>query len=170
MLISVIETIVPAQTLAATCFQMITVWQTNSGYQSLMEFLQQNWMWITLALTSGALLFWPLIKGTDRQSLIPSDATRLMNKENAVVIDVRTNDEWAKGHIAGARHIPMPTLQEKIAELTKLKKRPMIICCASGNRATAAATVLRKAGFENVFVLAGGITSWLDAKLPVTSK
>lgn len=135
-----------------------------------MEFLQQNWMWVSLALISGVMLLWPLLQGSDSQSLSANETTRLMNRENAVVIDVRTSDEWAKGHIAGARHIAMPTLAEKLPELENLKKRPLILCCVSGNRAASAAGTLRKAGFDKVFVLKGGMTSWLEAKLPVTTK
>lgn len=135
-----------------------------------MEFLQQNWMWVTLAIISGSMLLWPLLKGTGGQSLSPNQATLMMNRENAVVIDVRESAGWNNGHIAGARHIPMPSLQQKMAELEKLKNRPLIICCASGTRSSAACSALRKAGFEKVFNLAGGMTSWLEAKLPVTTK
>jgi rhodanese-related sulfurtransferase len=135
-----------------------------------MEFLQQNWMWASLALVSGIMLLWPVLQGSGSQALNANETTRLMNKENAVVIDVRTSDEWAKGHIVGARHIAMPTLADKIPELEKFKKRPLILCCVSGQRAASAANALKKAGFDKVFVLKGGMTSWLEAKLPVTTK
>jgi rhodanese-related sulfurtransferase len=135
-----------------------------------MEFLQHNWMWLALAITSGGMLLWPMLKPGGSQSLSPSQATLLMNRENAIVIDVRESSEWNTGHIAGARHIPMPKLQEKLAELEKFKQRPLIICCLSGNRSSVAASTLRKAGFEKVFNLAGGITSWREAKLPLTTK
>jgi rhodanese-related sulfurtransferase len=135
-----------------------------------MEFLQHNWMWVTLAITSGGMLLWPMLKSGGSQALTPTQTTLLMNRENAVVIDVRESGEWNNGHIAGARHIPMPVLQEKIIELEKFKKRPLIICCAAGNRSSAAANTLRKAGFEKVFTLASGMTSWREAKLPLTMK
>ncbi len=135
-----------------------------------MEFLQHNWMWVALAITSGGMLLWPMLKNGGSQALTPSQATLLMNRENAVVIDVRESGEWNNGHIAGARHIPMPVLREKMIELEKFKKRPLIICCASGNRSSAAANTLRKAGFEKVFTLASGMTSWREAKLPLTMK
>ena len=135
-----------------------------------MDFLQHNWMWIALAITSGGMLLWPMLKTGGGQSLSPSQATLLMNRENAVVIDERESGEWNNGHIAGARHIPMPLLQEKIIELEKLKKRPLIICCALGSRSSAACNTLRKAGFEKVFSLAGGINSWREAQLPLTTK
>ncbi|MDO9450918.1 MAG: rhodanese-like domain-containing protein [Rugosibacter sp.] len=135
-----------------------------------MEFLQQNWMWVTLAIISGGMLLWPLLKGGGSQALTPGQATLMMNRENAVIIDVRESGEWNNGHIAGARHIPMPLLQQKMTELEKFKKRPLIICCASGNRALVACNTLRKAGFEKVFNLAGGMTSWREAKLPLTTK
>ena len=88
----------------------------------------------------------------------------------ATVIDVREKNAWAGGHIAGARHIPLAQLGQRIGELEKLKSKPVIVCCASGVRGAAAGEQLRKAGFEKVFNLNGGIAAWQDAKLPLTTK
>jgi rhodanese-related sulfurtransferase len=137
----------------------------------MIEFLQQgfNGVWLALALVSGALLLWPLLRG-DARNLAPPQATLLMNRENATVIDVREKNAWAGGHIAGARHIPLAQLGQRIGELEKLKGKPVIVCCASGVRGAAAGEQLRKAGFEKVFNLNGGIAAWQDAKLPLTTK
>lgn len=136
----------------------------------MMEFVQHNWMWIVLALVSGALLLWPMLSGGGSNKLTPAQATLLMNRENAVVIDVREPGEWNAGHIAGARHFALSQLDQRIAELEKLKSRPLIVCCASGTRGASASGRLRKAGFEKVFTLAGGIAGWTEAKLPLTTK
>jgi rhodanese-related sulfurtransferase len=137
-----------------------------------MEFLQQpqNLMWIALALLSGSMLLWPLITGGGADSLTAAAATLLMNREDALVLDVRETGEWGSGHIAGARHIALGQLEKRLSEIEKFKTRPIIVCCASGNRSTSACGQLKKAGFEKVYNLAGGISGWLEANLPVTTK
>ena len=136
----------------------------------MMEFVQHNWMWVSLALISGAMLLWPMLSGGGGNTLTPAQATLLMNRENAVVIDVREIGEWNSGHITGARHMALAQLDQRMAELEKFKSRPLIVCCASGVRGSSACGRLRKAGFGKVFNLAGGVSGWLEAKLPLTTK
>ncbi len=134
------------------------------------EFLQQNIMWVGLALVSGGMLLWPLLTGGSAQDLSPAAATMMMNREDAVVLDVRETPEWTVGHIAGSRHIALAQLESNLSEIEKLKATPLIVCCASGNRSTTAVGVLKKAGFEKVFSLAGGIAAWREANLPLSRK
>ncbi len=135
-----------------------------------MEFVQQNIMWVALAIVSGTMLVWPMITGGGSQGLSPAQATLLMNREDAVVIDVRETGEWSSGHIAGARHITLGQLDKRLSEIEKFKGRPIIVCCASGNRSSSACSQLKKAGFDKVYNLSGGISAWLEASLPVTTK
>lgn len=135
-----------------------------------MEFIQQNLMWVGLALTSGAMLVWPLLAGPSGDNLTPAAATLLMNREDAIVLDVRESGEWSTGHIVGSRHITLGQLEKRMSEIDKYKARPIIVCCASGNRSGTACRQLKKAGFEKVFNLGGGIASWREANLPVTTK
>lgn len=135
-----------------------------------MEFVQQNMMWVALAIISGTMLVWPMITGGGAQGLSPAQATLLMNREDAVVIDVRETGEWSSGHIAGARHITLGQLDKRLSEIEKFKGRPIIVCCASGNRSSSACSQLKKAGFDKVYNLSGGISAWLEASLPVTTK
>jgi rhodanese-related sulfurtransferase len=135
-----------------------------------MEFVQQNLIWVTLALVSGGMLLWPLVSGGGAQHLTPAQATLLMNREDAVVLDVRETGEWSSGHIPGARHITLAQLDKRMSELEKFKDRPIIICCASGNRSSSACGQLKKGGYEKVFSLAGGISAWLESNLPLTTK
>ena len=76
-----------------------------------MEFLQQNIMWVALAVVSGGMLLWPLVAGGSVAKLTPAQATLLMNREDALVLDVRETGEWTSGHIPGARHITLVTDQ-----------------------------------------------------------
>ena len=102
--------------------------------------------------------------------LNPSEAVRLMNNDNVVVLDVRESNEFGGGHINQARHIPMSALKKRISELEKDKSRPVLTYCRSGSRSNYACKVLKKAGFENVYNLSGGIMNWSSANLPLTKK
>jgi rhodanese-related sulfurtransferase len=135
-----------------------------------MEFVQQNLIWVALACVSGGMLLWPLVAGSTVARLTPAQATLLMNREDALVLDVRETGEWSSGHIQGARHITLDQLEKRMSEIEKFKDRPVIVCCASGNRSSSACGQLKKGGFEKVFSLGGGISSWIEANLPLTKK
>ena len=133
-----------------------------------MEFLQQNISWVMLAVFSGGMLLWPMLRGPGGISV--TEATTLINREDGVVLDVREANEWSTGHIPNARHIALGQLPGRLSELDKFKGKPVVVCCASGNRSSSACGALRRAGFERVYNLAGGIGAWSEAGLPVTTK
>ncbi|HEY3433879.1 MAG TPA: rhodanese-like domain-containing protein [Rhodocyclaceae bacterium] len=133
------------------------------------EFLQQNVFLVVLVISSGGMLAWELLKGGG-SGLSAAQATLKINREDALVIDVRESNEWATGHIPDARHIALGQLEKRLHEIEKFKERPIIVCCASGNRSAGACKQLQKAGFTQVFNLNGGISSWADANLPITTK
>lgn len=135
-----------------------------------MEFVQQNLIWVALALVSGGMLLWPMVAGGSAKNLTPAQATLLMNREDALMLDVRETGEWTSGHIPGARHIALAQLEKRMSEIEKFKDKPVIVCCASGTRSSSACGQLKKGGFEKVFSLAGGISAWLEASLPLTTK
>ncbi|HSI56862.1 MAG TPA: rhodanese-like domain-containing protein [Ideonella sp.] len=134
----------------------------------MLKFLLDNWLLIAAALVSGGLLLWPMIsRGSRAGAVSPAEAVRLMNREKAVVIDVNEPAEYAAGHVAGARSVPLSGL-EGSRELPSNKKLPLIVVCASGSRASKAAATLRnKLGYENASSLAGGLAAWREANLPV---
>lgn len=135
-----------------------------------MEFVQANWMWILVAVASGGMLLWQSVRGSLAGGIGPTQATLLINREDAVVLDVREPAEYSQGHIVGARHIPLGQLEKRLAEIDKLKDKPVIVCCAAGSRSASASGALRKAGFSKVFNLAGGMAAWDQAGLPTTKK
>jgi rhodanese-related sulfurtransferase len=137
----------------------------------MIEFLQHDyhWAWLVAALISGGMLLWPMLRG-NKADLSPAAATLMMNREDAVVVDVRETSEWNGGHIASARHIALGQFDKHLVEIEKLKQTPLIVCCATGGRAQTARDKLVKAGFEKVFNLAGGIAAWSEAGLPLTKK
>ena len=132
------------------------------------QFLQQNWMLAAVAAVSGAMLVWSFI-GSKLSGIEEADtlkATRLYN-DDALVLDVREDKEFAAGHIPKARHIPLGQLAGRLQELEKFKAKPILVTCRSGQRSARACGMLKKAGFETVYNQAGGIIAWERANLPV---
>ena len=133
-----------------------------------MKFLIDNWMLIGLALASGGMLLWPLISsGMMAGSLSASGAVQLINREKAVVIDVSEAEEFAAGHVGGAKNIPFGQLEEKLPAAVKNKALPLILVCPSGARANRALALAKKLGYEQAQCLAGGLKSWKEANLPL---
>ena len=132
-----------------------------------MNFLIENWPLILLALTSGGMLLWPSLSGgAAGGGVSAAQAVQMMNREKAVVIDVCEPAEFAQGHVAGARSVPMAQIDSS-SELPGNKSLPLIVVCASGARAQRAAGRLRKRGHDNVQPLIGGMRAWREASLPV---
>ena len=134
-----------------------------------MEFLRDNVLLIGLAIGSGVMLLLPSFKKNagGATSVQPSEAVTLINRNGALVLDVRENSEFALGHITDAKHIPLDALPDRMNELSKYKNKPIIVNCQHGMRAAKACNLLRKAEFTQVFNLEGGIVAWEKAKLPV---
>jgi rhodanese-related sulfurtransferase len=133
------------------------------------KFLQDNILLIAVAFVSGAMLLWPYVRrATGGPSVSPSQATQLINREDALVIDVREPGEYGAGHVLGAKNVPMSRVDTGGAEFAgKRKDRPVILYCDSGNRSAKAAAALRGQGYTRVLNLSGGIGAWQQAGLPV---
>ena len=95
------------------------------------------------------------------------ELVRLVNKENAVVLDVRERNEFMEGHIVDALNIPYASLESRLDEISQHKETPIVIACKMGQHSGAAGTLLRKNGFTNVMRLTGGYTEWCAQNLPV---
>lgn len=132
-----------------------------------MNFLIENWYLFLLALASGAMLLWPVLRGGAGLGLSSAAAVQLINREKAVVIDVCEPEEYAGGHIGGAKNVPLAQLQERLPSVVKNKALPLILVCAKGVRAQRAALVAKQLGYENAQPLAGGLAAWREANLPV---
>jgi rhodanese-related sulfurtransferase len=100
----------------------------------------------------------------------PQQATELINREDAVVVDLRSMADFAKGHIINSTNIPMTSLKTQMGQLEKYKQRPIILSCNSGGQSAAACRLLRSNGFEQVYNLKGGLLAWQNSKLPVSRK
>ncbi|MEY4732321.1 MAG: Thiosulfate sulfurtransferase PspE precursor [Pseudomonadota bacterium] len=130
-----------------------------------MNFLLENWMLIAVALASGVALVVPTLgKGS---GLSPQDMVQLMNREKAVVIDVCEPDEFARGHVVGAKNLPLGELEAKLSQVAKNKSNPVVMVCQVGARSARAAATAKKLGYENVQSLAGGLKAWQAANMPI---
>jgi rhodanese-related sulfurtransferase len=135
----------------------------------LLEFVTNHWMlFLTLGVISGLLVHNFLLG--NRGSVDALQATQLINREGAVVVDVRPTADFAQGHIINALNIPINGFKNQIGTLQKYKDQPLLVSCRSGSQSTLACSQLRKEGFQKVYNLQGGILAWQAASLPLTRK
>ena len=132
------------------------------------EFITKNIFIIVIALVSGGMLLWPLLRrGAGGPWVDTLAATQLINRSDAIVVDLRGAEDYAQGHILGAKNIPLADLERRAGELDKYKAKPVIVHCGDGNRAGGGVAALRRKGFGSVHNLAGGYAAWQQAGLPV---
>lgn len=124
-------------------------------------------MLIAVAVASGAMLLWPLIQGATAAGLDPAAAVQLINREKGVVIDVCDPTEFAAGHVGGAKNISLADLEGKLGTVVKNKTLPLILVCQSGARSARAVATAKKLGYDKAQSLAGGLTGWKAANLPI---
>ena len=139
---------------------------------SLLDFVKKdhNGLLLATAVISGAMLLWPFVRrSTGGPWVSIAQATHLINREDAVMVDVRDSGAYDAGHILGARNVPLARLErsETGGELAKRKDKPLIVYDDGGERAAKAASALRKQGFGRVVNLTGGLGAWKQAGLPV---
>jgi rhodanese-related sulfurtransferase len=132
------------------------------------SFFIENWTLFAVAILSGGMLLWPTLSGTaGAGSVNASEAVQLINREKAAVVDVCGPDEFAAGHVGGARNVPLGELEAKLPGLVKNTATPVILVCASGMRSRRAVAIAKKLGYENAHSLTGGMGAWRAANLPV---
>jgi len=140
--------------------------------QQLIEFLSNHTLLTSLLVAIVLALYGTSFINRLRgiKQVGPAEATQMINHDDAIVIDVRENNEYADGHIINAMHIPMTNVQSRISELEKHKSKPIIVSCRSGARSATVCGWLKKHEFENVSNLKGGVMAWTSASLPLSKK
>ena len=138
--------------------------------QEYIEFVQANmllslvWIGIVVALVMNIVK----TKTAQYKEITPAELTHFINKEDGVVFDTRTKDEFVQGHITGSVHVLPAEIKSGVApNLEKYKANPITVVCKTGTAASESANLLAKAGFERVYLLKGGLLSWSEAKLPL---
>jgi rhodanese-related sulfurtransferase len=134
--------------------------------ETLVKFLMDNWMLIAVAIASAVALFLPVMR-KGGSGLNAALAVQMINRDKAVVIDVCEPAEYAAGHVAGARNIPLGRLEQQLEAAVKNKATPVILVCQVGARAARAVSIAQKLGYDNAQALSGGLRAWRDAQLPV---
>lgn len=136
------------------------------------EFALQNWLLFLAAFAIvGVLVGSEILRRLRGISTVnPTDALRLINDQEAWVVDIRDAGDYKSGHIPQARHIPLANLKDRLSELTKVGDKPVIVYCRSNSVAQSACALLKKHGIANVHSLSGGLTAWQDAHLPISRK
>jgi len=138
----------------------------------LAEFIS-NHLFLTLAFMAVFFLFITLTINEKLQSFAnvnPAELTQLVNHKNAIVIDTRTESEFANGHIVNAINMPLSDLTTGNKTIEQLKDKTVIAYCVSCLSSKSACKHLTKSGIENVFNLTGGINGWINDKLPIVKK
>ncbi|MEM0912765.1 MAG: rhodanese-like domain-containing protein [Pseudomonadota bacterium] len=137
----------------------------------LVAFAEQNLILSTAWVVLFALLIFsfisPLLAKYKRVN--NHEATMLINKKDAMVLDIRPQTEFRAGHIQGATQLkPEQVRQGEFSKLENKKNAPIVVVCAMGNQATGTASKMVKQGFDDVYVLDGGMSSWTSAGLPLS--
>ncbi len=139
--------------------------------QDIVQFIVHHWLLSSVFLVLLILL---LIEEARSKGMLgqisPQELIQLMNHESAVVLDIRNREAFQEGHIVGAVSFPQIDLEKDMIKLNKYKERPIIIVCATGQKAGEIATKLKKLNFEKVYALSGGMQSWKSAQMPVVKK
>ncbi|WP_019022531.1 MULTISPECIES: rhodanese-like domain-containing protein [unclassified Thioalkalivibrio] len=140
--------------------------------ERLPEFLANNPILTGALVAVLALIIYAEFRRLTRKyrELAPTEAVRVMNQDDALVLDVREHNEVSGGRIGGAKHIPIGELKKRMQDIEAWKSSPVVVYCRSGNRSSMAANQLTAAGFEDVVNLSGGIQAWENAGMPLKKK
>lgn len=130
-----------------------------------MNFISDNLFLLSIAIISGGALLLPNLQRRGAR-VSQLQATQYMNQAKTLVLDVRSAEEFATGHLPSAKNIPLKELESRIKEIEKSKANVVITVCASGVRSSSAVSILNKAGFEKAFSLDGGVAAWQSQGLP----
>ena len=130
-----------------------------------MKFILDHIFLVSIAAASGLALLLPALQPRGKRASI-LEATQIINRNKTTILDVRTPEQFAAGHLRDAKNIPLSDLGSRIGELDKQKTKAVVVVCQQGSRADKAVKMLQKAGFDDVVSLDGGLTAWTAAGLP----
>lgn len=138
--------------------------------ERLPEFISNHLFLVSLFVSLLMLLLWNVFGGTlsGVKQVLPAELTRLVNRENAVLVDLRPAADFETSHILGALNIPHGELEDRQKELEKYNTQPLVFYCASGAVSARISRTFLSRGFEQVHCLKGGLPSWQNANLPLT--
>lgn len=140
--------------------------------QEFAQFIINHWqLWLAFVILLAVII--RMEKSTHVRGVhlwTPSQIIFLVNQENALIVDLREIEDYDKGHLTGAIHIPRSQLQNSLNKIDSDKKRPIILITNNDQYGIQSGVMLRKHEFEQVGILKGGVHAWLAANLPLVSK
>lgn len=138
--------------------------------ERIIEFVANHPFLIALWIAIALLLLWNLFSGSfgGVKALNPTEAVRLLNHENALLIDIRNKSDFDKGHILNAQHTPAADVDKQVEKLKSNDDKPIVLCCGNGMESQRVGRRLKQAGFERVYLIKGGVPGWQQANLPLT--
>lgn len=138
-------------------------------FEQIIEFSLNHPLLVGAFILLLAMVIYNETRGTAK-GLTPAEAVRLMNRDEAVAVDIRDRKDFNAGHITGAIHLPLSSLDKKMHELEKYKDKQIIVVCKMGSSANLAVSKLQKAGYQQVARLKGGMMQWQTDSMPVVKK
>ena len=137
--------------------------------ENLGTFILNNWLLFLGLIVILALLFVNLTKSRllGFKEIGPNDAVQMINHEDALLIDTRSDEEFNQSHILGAVNAPLALLEDRMKDLQQYRERKVIVYCETGRQSAHAGATLRSNGFTSVYKLAGGLMAWRSAGLPL---
>ncbi len=137
----------------------------------ILDFLVNHWqLSLAFILVVGAYLVYEYVAGEDSTSISPEHVVDMINHEQGVIVDVRSSNDFATGHVLNAINIAMDAPAGKFKQLNKYANKPVIIVCATGKTAAQAMKHAQEQGCARVYILAGGMQAWRAAGLPLINK
>lgn len=133
--------------------------------EQIFEFVVNYWWMVSIWLVFLVALFWDNQQRSGA-SVSTAEAIRLINQEEALVLDIREKKDFATGHVVDAVNIPFASLANRLGELEPYKTRPIVLVCQAGQTVSSAGKMLREKGF-NAIRMNGGIIEWTNQKLPL---
>lgn len=133
------------------------------------EFIGNHWILTSLWMLALAALLW-YQQNTGSRALAPQQVVTLINRSDAVVVDVRDKKEYEAGHLVDSKHIPLAKFAQRITELAKSKQTPVVVVCKMGQHASDPCKQLQAAGHEQVYKMSGGIAEWKAQNLPLVKQ
>lgn len=132
-----------------------------------MDFLFENIFLVVLIIISAVLLFFPKVLSRDNKVLGSKEVTLLINREPAMLVDVRSEADFRAGHITNAINIPLDQIEVQINKITSNSKKNIIVYCQKGVRSAQAFRLLNKLGLPKLYTIEGGLDAWLKNNLPI---
>ena len=132
------------------------------------DFLITYWYYVLAFLVTGFLFIREVFDYAPKNAVTSFEATTLINRQRAGVVDVRSLEAFQSGHLPSAVHIPLDQLSTRCNELKKYKNKPLLVIAERNNQASSAVKLLEKSGFSDVYLLNGGMEKWKTDGLPMT--